>query len=285
MGGGGSSNTNTITETRYAPYIEAKHEPFLVAGVETRESIIGSSPYALYTAPNIDDGFFSLGFILSSFPSLYDTFGKTMAGLDIDSLFTNNFSGKMADTESVIKSELTLIDDAIDQEQTHKTTARELNATQGSPFIIVNANIEKDRIKKTTELRLAAKYSLIPGVVNTWTKTLNWKKDTIVEYAKALQNYYLCKINTDTAEYRKKNENTSWPLTVLDFERSLYAAMLGTRFSRSLTTKERSDISKALLVASYTAQGAQLGFMVSGIGIVAGGVIGFVIGIAIVLME
>jgi len=284
--GGSSSSSNVKTEIRYAPYIEEKHASTLNVATAARESIIDHSPYADYSAPDANTAFFSLGFMLSNFPSLNDTFGKNMAGLDIDSLFSTNFSEKMetALADNVVESELSIFDDAIEQSQESKIKARNLNA-QGSTFIIAQADIEADRIKKTTEFRIGIKYSLIPGVVDTWTATLRWDKGTVTKYAECLKDYYLCKISVDEANYQKKTEDTIWPLTVLDFERTILAAMLGTRVSRVMTARERSDLSKGLLVASYTVQGAQLGSMVPGIGTIAGAVVGFTIGIAVMLME
>jgi len=58
----------------------------------------------------------------------------------------------------------------------------------------------------------------------------------------------------------------------------MLAAMTGAKASRVMTAKERSDVSKALLVASHTWQGAQIGG-------VYGAVIGFVIGTAVMLLE
>jgi len=278
MGGSSSSSSDQVTTIRFAPYIESRHASAINRSVAARDAVINNSPYAAYTAVSADNAFFSLGFMLSSFPSLYDTFGKNLAGLDIDSLFLGSFSDKMASTDEAVESELSIIDDAINQMQEEKISARDLNASNGSTFIIAQANIEADRVKKTTEFRLAIKYSLIPGIVSTWTKTLSWDKSLVTKYAESLRDYYLCKINTDEAGYRKSTEDALWPITVLDFERSMLAAMTGAKASRVMTAKERSDVSKALLVASHTWQGAQIGG-------VYGAVIGFVIGTAVMLLE
>ena len=51
-----------------------------------------------------------------------------------------------------------------------------------------------------------------------------------------------------------------------------------TTYTKVLTSRSRSDVSKALLISSYTATGAAIGGWV-------GGAIGFVVGIAAVLFE
>lgn len=282
MGGGGGE-----TEIRFAPYIEIKHYDLLNAAAAERKSIIDDSPYSEYAMPSTDDAFFGIGYSLSNFPSLYDTFGKQMAGVNIDELFTSSFSEKMncALSDGYIDSEVNIIDDHINQMAQEKILSRDANSATSTTFINAQANIESSRIKKVTELRIRVRYSLIPGIVKTWNKTLSWNKETVLKYAEAMLSYYLCKINTDEAGYNKKTENTIWPLTVLDFERSLLAAMRGTRVSRVGTKEERSLVSKVLVVASYTVQGAQIGSYFPPYGTIIGAIVGFVIGLAIILLE
>jgi hypothetical protein len=287
--GGNSSNTSQTNQAtlRFAPYIEGKHSDAINTAALNREATINNSPYSDYSAPDIDTAFFGIGFSLSSYPSLFDAFGKNMAGLDIDALFSNNFSEKFESSlaDNVLESELSILDDSIEQDQNNRILAREHNACNSSSFVIGIANIEKDRIKKTTDLRIELKYSLIPGVVDTWTATLNWNKSLVTVYAESLRDYFVCKQGIDEAKYRKITENTIWPLTVLDFERSIFSAMRGSRSSNTLTKKERSLLSKALLIASYTWTGAVVGSNFGPYGTIIGGIVGFVIGIAVVLLE
>jgi len=280
-----SSSSDQVTTVRYAPYIESRHASAVDRAVSAREAVVDDSPYAAYTAVSADNAFFSLGFILSSFPSLCDTFGKNMAGLDIDSLFSSALSDKLASTEEAVESEISIVNDSIDQMQSEKLLSRDLNAAKASTFVIAQANIEMDRIKKTAEFRLAIKYSLIPGIVSTWNKTLSWDKSIVTKYAESLRDYYLCRVNSDDYGYKKKSDNLLWAINVLGFEKNMLAGMTGLRASRVLTERERSDVSKALLVASYTATGAQIGSLFPGLGTLVGAVIGFIIGMAIMLLE
>jgi len=272
---------------RFAPYIENKHVSAMDEAVAARTAVIDNSPYAAYSAISADDAFLGVGIILSSFSSMYDTFGKHLSGLDIDSLFTNAIADKIADTETVVKSEIALLDDSIDQAQEQKLLSRSLNSSNSSTFVIAQANIERNRIKKTTEFRLAVKYSLIPGVVETWVKTLSWDKSLVTQYAKSLKDYYLCRINSSDYGYKIKSNDALWPINVLGYELSMIAAMTGSSATNKvMTPKERSDLSKGLLVASYTATGAQIGSsIVPGWGTVIGGVVGFVVGIGVMLLE
>ena len=49
------------------------------------------SPYLDYEGIAIEAAFFSAGYTIASFPSLYDMYGKFMAGLDVDTLFSQIF--------------------------------------------------------------------------------------------------------------------------------------------------------------------------------------------------
>jgi hypothetical protein len=82
-GGGGGDTETTV---RYAGYIEDKHKDFLNVVAAQRANIIDDSPYAGFVDIDIDPAFFGTGYLISSFPSLYDMFGKFMAGLDIDTI-------------------------------------------------------------------------------------------------------------------------------------------------------------------------------------------------------
>ena len=89
MGGGGSkghANTTNVQTIRYADYVEVHHKNFLNHISEEVDSHYHDSPYEEFDEIEIDAGFFGVGYALASFPSLYDMFGKFMAGLNIDAL-------------------------------------------------------------------------------------------------------------------------------------------------------------------------------------------------------
>ena len=117
MGGGGGSSSSpyTWTEIRYAPYIEARHSDFLNSVYSARVGAISNSPFAAYTDIEVDNAFFGAGYTISSFPSLYDMYGKFMAGLDIEALWTQEYNDTIDSTvvNSLIAAEGDLLDDEI----------------------------------------------------------------------------------------------------------------------------------------------------------------------------
>ena len=73
--------------------------------------------------------------------------------------------------------------------------------------------------------------------------------------------------------------------TVLDFERAALGALQGATFQKTMAPRERSLLSKGLLVASYTVTGAYIGSAFPGVGTIIGGIVGFIVGLAIIFLE
>ena len=86
--GGGSGEgqpSDTTTTVRYPQYVEEAHQSFLELVATYRDAAIDDSPFADWTDIEYSDAFFGSGYTIASFPSLYDMYGKFLAGLDIGS--------------------------------------------------------------------------------------------------------------------------------------------------------------------------------------------------------
>jgi len=283
--GSSSSSSDQETTLRFAPYLEEKHSSALELSFSTGAAVIDNSPFASYDPPSADDAFFGVGFMLTSFPGMYDSFGKFMAGLDLDSLFTQTFIDKVLNADDPVPTEVAILEDAIEQGQEQKILARSLNASTGSTFVVSQANIEQSRVKRIAELRLTIRYGLVAGAVKAWNDTLRWQDDLVTRYAESLKDYYLCRINANDFGYKMNSNSALWPFNVLGFEMDMLASMRGSRAIRTMTERERSKVSKGLLVASYTWSGAQIGSYFPPYGTIIGAVVGFVVGVAIMLLE
>ena len=118
MGGmGGGKSEDQKIEVRYAPYIESNHETFLDTVASYRASTTGDSPFDGYTDIVIEAAFFGTGYTIASFPSLYDMYGKFMAGLDICDLYTDAFEDIISTSEvnDLVSAEADMLDDDIDE--------------------------------------------------------------------------------------------------------------------------------------------------------------------------
>lgn len=283
MSSGGSSDKITI---RYASYVESHHHSFLHEIEKVREATIDDSPLSTYTFIDADEAFLA-GYILSDFSSLYDMFGKFMAGLDICDLFQDAFRDLLTPAEIDVnrKAERKLISIDITTKliPNFVRSMRDLNAVTSSSFIIGKTLIEQRGVKTLAEFGANLRYSMIPLIAGKWTAALNSQKTVIVDYAFTMKNYISSKMLVDEVNYRKLSENFLWPFTVLEYERAAVAAMQATKeIEKQL---KRSNLSKGLLVASYTMTGAQIGSYFPPYGTIIGGIVGFIIGIAVILLE
>ena len=288
MGGSKSSSSGDVRkEKRYAPYIEVLHEDFLDTVVEHR--VIDESPFG-YTSQEASAAFLGIGYAISNFPSLYDMFGKFMAGLDIESLwnsvFENNFDRPEVTADLVASIEI--IDDKTIRKKLSdfQLRLRGINAVSTSSFVIGRAVIEDKRIKDISKVSIKSKKSLLPEIGKEYATQLNWNKKTLTDYALVMKEYFLWKTDQDSANYSFASRNALWPLTSLAFEGAALGVMQSAAvFNKTMEPRERSTVSKVLLVASYTATGAYYGSAFGPWGTVIGGVIGFIIGIAIIYLE
>ena len=285
--GGKSSDKH---ETRFAPYVEHLHASFLdIVRSHVNQTVSYSeSPYFNFTTVDSDNAFFGSGYMLSNFPALHDMFGKFMAGLDIDNLFSKIFENSLATPEidALTETNLSLVDDNIVKDLIPQfvLSMRSLNAVVSSSFIVGKTVLEERRVKLNAVISADLRYLLIPDITKRWIDTLNQKKKVIFSYAFIMKLQFTAKLDVDRYNYRLLARHALWPFTVLEYERAALAALQGPK-TRKSSVKERSNISKVLLVASYTVQGAMIGSYFGPWGTVIGAVIGFVIGLAIMLFE
>lgn len=281
--------SSSETTVRYAPYIESKHDSFLSAISDKTMAIAIVSPYSAYVDTTIDNAFFGAGYLISSFSSLYDMFGKFMAGLDIDDLFSVIFKNSMTheETNDLIQKNAIELDKKVNTKilPSFYINMRSLNAVVSSSFVLGKAVIEDARIKVQAKFSAEAKYGRLSDSRFEWKAYLNWNKEVITSYAKTMKLYYSAKMDSGGANFDIAVKNSLWPFTVYEYERSALSALQGCIADRVARDLERSGLSKILLIASYTATGAQLGSYFGPYGTLIGVVVGAVIGIAMIFLE
>ena len=141
--GGGGDDGDQIVTVRYAPYIEAKHSAFLSTVATHRKALTNDSAFDGFTDIVIDAAFFGTGYTIANFPSLYDMYGKFMAGLDVDTLFSQIFEDTVNAPE--INDLVAAESDILDDEITNKvlppilTGSRDINSVLSSTFIIAKS--------------------------------------------------------------------------------------------------------------------------------------------------
>ena len=235
--GGGGGGGDTKTEIRYAGYIEDKHKDFLNVLAAQRESDIDASPFADYTELEVDAAFFGTGYLISSFPSLYDMYGKFMAGLDIDTLYSQIFEDTVNAPEinNLVAAEAVMMDDDIDANVVPRFQIgmRDINAVMSSSYVLGRAAIEDTRVKALSRFSAELKYRMIPVVTDRWRTHLDWNKHTVAMYAEIMKTYYQTKTNVEEHYYHIAELDAKWPWTVLSQERTGIAALQGAKSSDS----------------------------------------------------
>jgi len=276
-GGGGGSDYEPETVVRYAPYIEEKHKSFLNAVAAQKTQKINDSPFGSYADIELESGFFGAGESILSSAALYDVFGKHMAALDIEELWDTAFNSTLtADAINELSvAESALLDDEIDSEAKPEflIAMMNANAVTSSTFVIGNANIEKNRAKAMSAFNNNLIYTMISDAQARWNKSLDWNKSITELNARLHQMYYERKINVDNFNTKMAVEDTLWPFTVLEWERSALGALQGAASaSSSMEADEPSDFEKGL---SGALGGAALGTAIlPGWGTAIGAVVG-----------
>ena len=258
-GGGGGDSQTTI---RYAPYVEAQHSSFLSIVAANRNSIIYNSPFAGYNNVEVDSAFFGAGYLISSFPSLYDMYGKFMAGLDIDTLWTQLFEDTVNSSQvgSLVAAEAALIDDDIEINSIPRlqTGMRDINAVMGSSFVIGKSIIEDAKVKALSKFSADLKYHLIPVASARWSTHLEWNKGVVGVYAELMKLFFSTKVDVNEVNYSMAAKHKLWPFTVLDFERASLGSLQGATNSKT----DVAGASTASKVIGGALTGAAMGAMV-----------------------
>ncbi len=291
MGGSGNSNNGDRTVTRqYAPYIESLHSTFLNTVATYRTAVVNDSPFSNYAASEVDTAFFGIGYTINNLSSLYDMFGNHMIGLDVEILWKQLFDDIVNNSEidEAIAEEMKLVDEEIVNKElaNFQVDMRNLNAVSTSSFIIGKAIVESKRIKTFAEISLDARTDNLSDIEKEYTARLNQEKSIVTTYAAIMKAYFIFKPETDDVNTYFGSRGSLWPFNVLAFEGMALGTMQGVAsWQKTMDPRKRSDVSKAFLVASYTATGAYIGSSFGPYGTVIGGVVGFVVGVAIMLLE
>jgi len=291
MGSKGSGSQTQVI--RWAPYIEAAHIEFLELIEDHRaallldqdaDGIVDSSPYRDYDPVDIEVAFFGSGYALSSFPSLYDMYGKFMAGLDVevlyDQILAETIDGPVI--HDLVSAEADKLSDDIEQEAIPRfeTGLRDINSVMSSSFVIGKALMETARTKAISRFSAEARFRLLPVATDRWRGHLEWNKAVIDNYSQILKFYFVSKMDVDSHLMEVNAKNRLWPFTILDYNRIALGAINGAQNVQTDVagaSRAQKVIGGAL---GGAAAGAQIGSVVPGLGTALGAGIGAALGLA-----
>jgi len=254
------------TMIRYADYVQEHHDAFLNEIEASRIAAIPANPWNItpYTDITCDAAFFGVGYLISSFPSLYDVYGKFMAGLDIEVLWTQIFEDTVNSpvVDNLVAAEVALMEDDIEENILPRlqTGMRDINSIMASTFVIGKALIENARVKARNKYAAELHYKLIPLATEKWNTHLEWNKNVVSVYAELMKFYFAARIDVDDSNYSMAAKDALWPFTVLEFERAALGALQG-----AMTTKtDVAGASTAKKAISGALSGAAMGAMIGG---------------------
>ncbi len=265
MGGGGKgSSGSSKTTIRYAPYLEDAHEWLLDTTKGYVQSLKDDSPLDGFATIPVDAGFFGTGYILSSFPSLYDIYGKFVGGLDVDVLFDQIFEDTVnaSAVDDLVAAESVSLDDDISTHVIPEFEAglHDINAINSSAFIMGKALIEADKVKAVSKFSATTRVALIPTATERWSKHLNWNERVPMVYAEFMKLFFATKLDVDRYNYEQLIKDKLWPFTVLDQERAAVGALTG-----ATTTKTKGSESSGGSVLGGILGVASLGIGIAGL--------------------
>lgn len=261
MGGSKSSGKSTTT-VRYASYIENRHSVFLSDTYTNRVAAVVDNPYTDYEDVEVEDAFFGAGYTIASFPSLYDMYGKFMAGLDIEVLWAQTFEDTVNNgvVDDLISAESALMDDDIETNSIPRiqTGMRDVNSVLASTYPIARAVVEDAKVKALTKFSAELKYRLISVAQDRWSTHLQWNQQVVTIYSEIMKFYYAAKHDVNEDNYAFDAKCVLWPFTVLEFERAALGALQGATNTRT----DAAGASTTSRVLSGALSGAAMGAMV-----------------------
>lgn len=286
--GGSSGGGDSTTTVRYDPIIEGHHHGHLDYLASFLADAINNSPFVGYTPETTDvamarfeAGIFGVGYTLYSFPSLYDMYGKFMAGLDIDALYDQIFEDTVNSSEvsDLVSVEAALYDDDIETNVLPRFLVgmRDINAVQSSSFVIGKSIIEDSRIKSVAKFSAELKYKLIPVVSERWKAHLEWNKNVVMNYAQIIKLYVTARMDLENHYNENMSRLRLWPFTVLQYESSSLGCM---QVGSTTNTDVAGSSSKASGAIGSALTGAAAGAMMTPANPFVGGAIGGVLGLA-----
>lgn len=279
-GGGSSYNTSTST-IRYAPYIEDAHNRFLNDTYNYRMAVLNNNAYASFYEVPVDAGFFGAGYVLASFPALFDLYGKFIAGLDIDSLWAEimDSTTESPQANNLVTAESTLLNDELESSILPKfyTGMRDLNAVMSSSFVMGRALLYDTKQKLVEKFSAELKWKLVAVAQDRWKAHLAWNTEAVTTYAKIFDLYFSAKTNVTKMNFELFAKKALWPMEVLDYERANLGALQGAM--KQTNDKGGSSSSGSSMLGGALSGAAAGGMMFGPMGAVAGGILGGIAGL------
>jgi len=296
---GGGDSEQTI---RYAPYLEEAHQAVMgemnvkhnfttifnatlrkqYGLTDAQNENLVASPYRSYEQIDVKEGYFGMTtldpsetYYPKNFPSLWDMFGKFMAGLDVHDLWGQVYDDVIQgpEIENVITAHSNSIQNDIDTQVMPKFLAgmRDINSVQATSFVIGKAIIQDAHVRESNKFGAQVRMHALDISSELWSKHLEWNKAVIGTYSEMFKLYYTSHLDIDRVNLEYLSKDDMWNINLFENARGILGAMHGGA-ATAQTGNEPSQTQKAIGGAM---SGAAAGYMVAGpYGAVVGGILG-----------
>lgn len=274
---------------RYAPHIEQAHKRLIDAsgGVVIAKSafgifneLVGQSVYKDYEKYDIDDAFFGRvpgdpdrTYEMRNFPSLYDMFGKFMAGLDVHVLWSDVYEDTVHGPEiaAAVSSQAELLDNEVRTKVLPAFLAgmRDINAIQSTTFVIGKAVIADSQVRQMNEFQSRIRLSAIELSGQLWRSHLDWSKGVIAIYLEMTKLYYATRLDVDTKQLEYAVNDKMWDMNLLDEPTKVLGILNG-----AAATTNKNKPSQATSAIAGALSGAAAGAPMGPYGAAAGAILG-----------
>ena len=230
-GKGGSSSGSGKTEVRYAPYLEEAHNQALKKLKPMVEAALGKSPYGNYEKLPVKEAMFGEDYVLTDFPSMWDMYGKFMAGLDVEDLWSQMYTRVTRGPEiaDAVSAQSAMLQDEIDTRVNPQWLAgmRDINAVHSSAFITGKAIIQDSKIKAVSKFAGDIRIESFKVSASMWHKHLDWNAAVIEAYREMFRFYFVAHMDEREDHMRWDAKHLMWDLNTMEHVRGMLGALGG----------------------------------------------------------
>ena len=228
-GKGGSSGGDTVI--RYAPYLEEAHKKALKQLEGLIEAAMGKSPYGDYEELDYKGALVGTDYVLTDFPSLWDMYGKFMAGLDVEDLWSQMYTRVTRGPEiaDAVSAQSQLLQDEIDTNVNPNFLAgmRDINAVHSSAFITGRAIIQDAKVKAVSKFAGDIRIESFKISAIMWQKHLDWNGAVIDSYREMMKLYFVSHMDEREDQMRWDAKHLMWDLNLMEPVRGMLGALGG----------------------------------------------------------
>lgn len=262
------------TEIRYAAYLEEAHQEALKKLNPIMEAVLGQSPYSDYEKLPVKEAMVGEDYVVTDFPSLWDMYGKFMAGLDVENLWAQMYTRVTRGPEiaDAVRAQSVMLQDEIDTRVNPQWLAgmRDINAVHSSAFVTGKAIIQDSKIKAVNKFASDIRIESFKVSATMWHKHLDWNGAVIESYKEMMRLYFISHMDEREDHMRWDAKHLMWDLNVMEPLRGMLGALGGGH-----PVKDENIPSPVQRSVGATVSGAAAGASIGGpVGAFIGGGLG-----------